>query len=57
MTILTALFFFRPPENQTDAIDNAAGGEQNLASVARVAGAGHLKFYSAELYITIGTFR
>lgn len=34
--------FSRAPEIKKDVINNAAGGAQNLGSVARVAGAGHL---------------
>ncbi|KIM38787.1 hypothetical protein M413DRAFT_237250 [Hebeloma cylindrosporum] len=42
-----------PPEVKKDVIDNAAGGAQNFASIARVAGAGHLvsSTYSSERHL------
>jgi hypothetical protein len=32
----------RPREVKDDVVNNSAGGEQNLASLSRVEGAGHL---------------
>jgi hypothetical protein len=43
----------RPREAKDDVVNNAAGGEQNLASLTRVEGAGHLVSpfdYSSYLY-------
>lgn len=48
--------FSRGPEIKKDVIDNAAGGAQNLGSVARVARTGHLvSLLSTELPLCSST--
>ena len=45
--------FFRPADVKKDVIDVAAGGVQNLASLSRVEGAGHLvRLISVATHVT-----
>jgi hypothetical protein len=43
----------RPSEAKDDVVNNAAGGEQNLASLTRVEGAGHLVSPLTTLVVSI----